>query len=127
MAGTATTPDAVAERLRGDITTLAALDRLPCSPGEREAAEWIAERLRDAGARVTIDEEAVHGQFFTPFGLLSAAAAAGGLAVRRGHRAGALVGAAAALLMEQDLAGGPRRWFRRRLPQRPTANVVAEL
>jgi hypothetical protein len=126
MAAT-TTAQGAADRLRADITALAQIDRLPCTPGEREAAEWIAARLEETGAAVRIEDERVHGQFFTPFGLLSAAAALGGLAARRGHRAGALAGALAALLMEQDLSGGRRRWFRRRLPQRPTTNVIAEL
>ncbi|MBI5104198.1 MAG: hypothetical protein HZB46_04295 [Solirubrobacterales bacterium] len=61
----------MAGTLRDDITHLAAIDRLPCSTGEREAAGWIAERLREAGARVEVDEELVHGGFYTPLGLLA--------------------------------------------------------
>src|SRR3954451_12458937 len=97
--------------LRDDITHLAAIDRLPCSVGEREAAEWIAARLRESGARVTVDEEPVHGTYFVPVGLLAAVAAAGGLAALRGRRAGGLLGALAAGALWQDLAGGLRRWF----------------
>jgi uncharacterized membrane protein YphA (DoxX/SURF4 family) len=114
--------------LREDITHLAGIDRLPCSEGEHEAAEWIAGRLRETGARVRIDEEPVHGGYFAPVGLLSALAAVGGLAARRGRRlTGGVLGATAAGLLWQDLAGGPRRWFRRRLPQRPTWNVTGEV
>src|SRR4051812_50035361 len=70
--------------LRDDITHLAAIDRLPCSEGEHEAAEWIAGRLRESGARVRIDEEPVHGGYFAPVGLLSALAAIGGAPGRGG-------------------------------------------
>src|SRR4051812_10029227 len=95
--------------LRDDITHLAAIDRLPCSEGEHEAAEWIAGRLRESGARVRIDEEPVHGGYFAPVGLLSALAAVGGLAARRGRRViGGLLGATAARL----LGPGPPRGAR---------------
>src|SRR3954452_17909552 len=114
--------------LRDDIAHLAAIDRLPCSEGEHEAAEWIAGRLRGSGARVRLDEEPVHGGYFAPVGLLSALDAVGGLAVRRGRRVtGGLLGATAAGLLWQDLAGGPRRWFGRRLREPPTWNVVGEV
>jgi hypothetical protein len=118
----------IAASLRADVTHLAALERLPCSAGEREAAAWIAARLGDAGARVRIEEERVHGTYFAPLGLLAAAAGvAGALALSGRCRAGALGGALAVGGMAQDLMGGPRRWFRARLPQRCTQNVVAEI
>jgi Peptidase family M28 len=125
MAGATTTSTEAA--LRADIEALAAMDRLPCSAGEREAAEWIAERLRASGAEVALDEELVHGTYFWPLGLLNALAAAGGLAALRGRRAGGLAGAVAAAGIWQDLAGGRRRALRRLLPRRPTVNVVARL
>jgi hypothetical protein len=40
----------MADVLREVVETLAPLRRNPGSHGEREAAEWIAERLRAAGA-----------------------------------------------------------------------------
>jgi len=113
--------------LRATVAHLAALERLPGSPGEREAAEWIAERLRALGARVAVEDERVHGGYFAPIGVPAAASAVAGLAVLAGARAAGAVGAAAAALMAEDLQGGPRRPLRRRLPQRPTWNVVAEL
>ncbi|HEX2232627.1 MAG TPA: M28 family peptidase [Thermoleophilaceae bacterium] len=106
---------------------LASLERAPCSPGEREAAEWIAERLREAGCRVRIESERVHGSFQWPLGVLAAAAAAGGIAALRGRRTlGALLGGLAAACMWEDLGGGHRRPLRRLLPRAPTPNVVAE-
>jgi hypothetical protein len=114
--------------LREDVATLAAIERLPCSAGEREAAEWIAARLREAGARVEIDEELVHGTYFLPIGVLNALAVGGGVAALRGRRRlGLALGALAFAGLWQDLTGGRRRALRRVLPRRPTTNVVATL
>jgi hypothetical protein len=115
------------QALYADVAALAAIDRLPCSPGERQAAEWIAQRLRETGARVEIDEELVHGTYFTPLGIFNAVAAAGGLAMLAGRRAGALGGALGAAGIWQDLTGGPRRWLRPLLRRSHTTNVVAEI
>ena len=94
------------------IRALAAIERPPGSPGERRAAEWIAERL--GGAR--LEEHPVHGGFWKPIGLLSAIAALG-------NRPMAL-GAALALLDEIDCGTYA---FRNLLGRRRTAvNVVAE-
>jgi Peptidase family M28 len=126
MSGAATTP--TEEALHADVAALARLDRLPCSPGEAEAAAWIAERFAAAGAqRVTIDEELVHGTYFTPLGVLNALGAAGGVAALTGRRAlGGLAGALGAAGIWQDLTGGRRRALRRLLKRRDTTNVVAE-
>jgi hypothetical protein len=113
--------------LRSAVAHLAAIDRLPGSPGEREAAEWIAARLRTTGADVRVEEERVHGGYFAPIGLPAAASALAGLATLRGARAAGLVGALATASMAEDLQGGPRRWLRSRLPQHTTCNVVATL
>jgi hypothetical protein len=115
------------QALHADVAALAAIDRLPCSPGEREAAEWIAQRLRATGARVRIDDELVHGTYFTPLGIFNAIAAAGGVALLAGRRAGALAGALGAAGIWQDLTGGRRRWLRPLLRRAHTTNVVAEI
>jgi peptidase M28-like protein len=126
MSGAVSTP--TQEALHADVAALAALDRLPCSPGEAEAAAWIAERMAACGARVTVDEEIVHGTYFTPLGVLNAIGAAGGLAVLAGRRGlGGLAAGLAAAGMWQDLAGGQRRAVRRLLKRRTTTNVVAQL
>jgi hypothetical protein len=121
-----TTPTEAA--LHADVAHLSAIDRLPCSPGEAEAAAWIAERFRAAGAaRVRVDEELVHGTYFTPLGVLNAVGALSGLAVLTGRRrlGGALATVAAAGLW-QDLTGARKRTLRRFLKRRHTTNVIAE-
>ncbi|WP_051222254.1 M28 family metallopeptidase [Conexibacter woesei] len=114
--------------LYADVAALAAIDRLPCSPGEREAAEWIAARFRETGARVVIDEELIHGTYFTPLGVLNGVAAAAGVGVLVGRRrVGGVVAAVCAAGVWQDLTGGPRRALRRLLKRQNTTNVVASI
>ena len=66
--------------LREVVETLAPIDRTPCSPGERQAAEWLAARLRAvAGVEVALEDEPSWGIFpptATGLGLLGMAAAA---------------------------------------------------
>jgi Peptidase family M28 len=121
-----TTPTEAA--LHADVAHLAALDRLPCSPGEAEAAAWIAERLRASGAdRVRVDEELVHGTYFTPLGILNAVGALGGVAVLGGRRVvGGATAALAAVGLWQDLTGARKRTLRRFLKRQTTTNVIAE-
>jgi hypothetical protein len=116
--------------LRQAIAHLAAIDRPSASPGEREAAQWIAARLAELGCRVRVEEERAHGGYWFPLGVPNALAGAAGLLARRGgarRRAlAAALGASAAAAIWDDVGGG-RLWFRRRfLPSRPTWNVVAE-
>jgi hypothetical protein len=114
--------------LYADVAALAAIDRLPCSPGEAEAAEWIAARFRETGARVVIDEELIHGTYFTPLGVLNGVAAAAGVGVLLGRRrVGGIVAAVCAAGIWQDLTGGPRRALRRVLKRQKTTNVVASV
>ena len=113
--------------LQAVVQHLAAIERPSASPGEREAAEWIAARLRDLGTDARIEEELVHGGYFAPMGVPAAVAALAGAAVLSGRRAAGAVAAGAGVAMSQDLQGGPTRWLRHRLPQRPTWNVVGQL
>jgi hypothetical protein len=77
-------PAVPSETLREVVQDLAGLNRTPCSHGEREAAIWIARRLRVAGCDdVTMEEEPSWGPFLplaTGLGALSAWAA--GLVLR---------------------------------------------
>lgn len=116
--------------LRQAIAHLAAIDRPSASPGEREAAEWIAAQLSEFGCTVRIEEERAHGGYWFPLGVPNALAGAAGLLARRGGRRGralaAALGVVAGAAIWDDVGGGSL-WFRRRLlPSRPTWNVVAE-
>jgi len=109
------------------VETLSPLRRNPGSQGEREAAEWIARRLREAGADARIEAEEVASTFYLPVGVHSALSAAAGAASLLGaRRLGALAGAAVAAGLWEDLTGGSRRPLRRLLPKATVRNVVAE-
>ncbi len=115
--------------LREVVETLAALDRTPCSPGERQAAEWLAERLRAVGGvRVALEDEPSWGTFpptATGLGLLGVLAAA--LVLRGRRTSGALLAAATLAGIVDEAQNGPRilrRLVRRR---RTTVNLVARV
>jgi hypothetical protein len=130
QAETQVVPDAgwMRERLEG----LCAIHRPSASPGEREAAEWLAGELREAGARnVRIEEEPdANGTFWWSIGLLAGAGVLAGLAARRGgplaRTLAAASGAAASALIADELPPGGRR-FRRELPKRSAYHVLAEV
>jgi hypothetical protein len=115
--------------LREVVETLAPIDRTPCSPGERQAAEWLAARLRAVdGVDVSLEDEPSWGTFpptATGLGLLGMAGA--GL-VLRGHRAGGgLLAAVAFAGILDEAQNGPRilrRLVRRR---RITVNLIARI
>jgi hypothetical protein len=109
------------------VETLAPLDRTPCSPGERQAAEWLAKRLRAVdGVQVALEDEPSWGTFpptATGLGLLGALGAALVLGGRR--VSGALLAAATLAGIVDEAQNGPRvlrRLVRRR---RTTVNVIA--
>lgn len=111
------------------VETLAPLDRTPCSPGERRAAEWLAERL-DAvdGVEVDLEDEPSWGTFPPTSTALGALGMVAALLVLRGRRGvgGLLAGIACAGIVD-EAHNGPRvvrRLLRRR---RQTVNVVARL
>ena len=99
------------------VEFLASFERESASPGERRAAEWIADELRAAGVDARVEEERAHGTFWWPIGMLSALAAVGG--VLRSRLLGAI--AFAGLWEELQIRS---RVTRRLLPKRPTYNVV---
>jgi hypothetical protein len=115
--------------LREVVEALAPIERPPCSPGEREAAEWLVNRLRAAGvAEVELEEEPGWGTFpptVTAIGALSTAAAALVLSGRR--KTGALVALTALLGGIDEIENGPRLFRRAVRRQRTLANVVARL
>jgi Peptidase family M28 len=113
--------------LRRHVEELSAIHRPSASDGEREAAEWLVERLAGEGAEARVEAEEGHGTYWWPLGLASAAGAVAGIAALRGARlAAAAAGALAAAAAADDLPPRGRR-VRRLLRRRRLHNVVAEL
>jgi hypothetical protein len=118
--------------MRTRLDELCSWERGSASEGERRAAEWLADELREAGARdVRVEEETgANGTFWWPIGLLAGAGVLAGLAARRGGRVAralaTLTGGAAAALIADELPPGKRR-FRRMLPKRSVHHVLAEI
>jgi hypothetical protein len=122
-AATGATGSAAAREL---IETLARLERRPCSPGEREAAEWIAARLERIGLEVELEEEVARGLYMPTLAALGVAGIAGALLTLSGHRAaGALISAFGAACLIDEAQNGPRLLRRAIYPARTTVNVVA--
>ena len=115
------------QTLREVISALAPIERPPCSPGEREAAEWIADRLTRAGcADVRLEEEPAHGDYLRTLTAMGAAGLAAQALAARGHRAaGWVLGALSWASVVDEAQNGPRL-ARRLLRRRATVhNVVA--
>ena len=105
------------------IRQLAAIERPSASPGERRAAQWIVEQLREGATPARIEAEAAHGTHL-PFVLPSALALLAGL-VRSRPVAFAMAALATAAIVDE--VEGHRRLVRRLLARRETYNVVAEV
>jgi hypothetical protein len=115
--------------LREVVETLAPIDRTPCSPGERAAAEWLAERLRAVdGVAVALEDEDSWGTFPPTSTGLGLAGIVGAALVLCGRRsAGAALAAASFAGIVDEAQNGPRilrRIVRRR---RRTVNLVARV
>jgi Zn-dependent M28 family amino/carboxypeptidase len=113
--------------LREVIETLAPIERRAGSPGEEQAARWLARRLADTGCPVEVEEERFHDGYARVIGMLSATAAASGVAALN-ERTRKLAAAAAALTtaaIADDVSNGPRMFRRATAPLHPTWNVVA--
>ncbi len=113
--------------LREVVETLAPLDRTPCSPGEREAAVWLGERLGGvADVEVALEDEPSWG-IFPPtsvgLGLLGLAGSLLALLGRR--RSAVLLGAVSAAGVIDEAQNGPRLLRRLVRRRRETVNVVA--
>jgi acetylornithine deacetylase/succinyl-diaminopimelate desuccinylase-like protein len=104
------------DRLRADVAALTAMTRASASPGERRSAEWIAGRLREAGAGdVRLEGFRYQGTYAATHALHVIAGMAGGL-----------VAAAALASLEWEVSGR-RQWVRRLLPASEGTNVVARI
>jgi Zn-dependent M28 family amino/carboxypeptidase len=121
--------DALERTLREVCERLAPIDRTPCSPGERKAAEWIAARLRTAGiADVTLEEEPSWGGSPPTLVALGALGIAGAALVVANRRiAGALLAAGSIAGVLDEAENGPRIVRRAVRRRRTTVNVVARV
>ncbi len=117
------------QTLREVVEALAPLEREAGSEGEREAAEWLATRLEQAGAAARVEEEEfLDGYAGLLAGLSGAGALSGIAALSRRGRAAAIAGGAATAALIADEASNGLRPVRRALGKRKTTwNVVAEL
>jgi Peptidase family M28 len=111
-------------RLRSDVEALSAMTRGSASPGERASAEWIAGRLREAGASdVRLETFRYQGTYA---GAHALHLAAGLVAARRGRVLGAALAAGALASLELE-ASGRAQWIRRLMPSAEGTNVVARV
>jgi hypothetical protein len=117
----------VESTLREVCEQLAPLDKTPCSPGERVAAEWIAERLRDAAvAEVALEDEPCWGTFPPTSFAIGLAGVLGCATVLAGKRiAGSLLALASVAGVLDEAENGPRIVRRALRRQQTTVNVVA--
>jgi Peptidase family M28 len=112
--------------IEGAIRHLASFERGSASEGERRAALWIAQRLREDGLEPLVEDHPAHGSYWWPLGLACAVAGIAGLAGRsRGRALVGLVAAGATAAIWDDLTMW-RHWTRRLVGRRKrTWNVVA--
>ncbi len=113
--------------LREVVETLAPLDRTPCSPGERAAAEWLRERLGSiAGVEVQLEDEPSWGTFPpTATGLGLAGVLAALLSLRGRRLTGALLALATFAGIVDEAHNGPRLLRRLVRRRRTTVNLIA--
>jgi Peptidase family M28 len=121
--------DLLEATLREVVETLAVIDRPPCSPGERQAAEWLAARLRAVGGvEVALEDEPSWGIFaptVTGLGLLGMVAAA--LTLRGRRVIGALLAAGTLAGIVDEAQNGPRLLRRLVRRRRITVNLIARV
>ncbi|HYI99076.1 MAG TPA: M28 family peptidase [Thermoleophilaceae bacterium] len=115
--------------LREVVETLAPLERGAGSAGEAQAAEWIADRLRAAGAPARVESVEYRDGYARLLGPLGTAAMIAGVVALTGRarKLAALIAGLAGLAIADDADNRWRVW--RRISRRPrrTTNVVAEV
>ena len=125
-----TAPPTELTTLREVVETLAPIERAAGQPGEQQAAEWIVERLRAAGAQnVRIEEEQFfdgYPQLHVKLASIGVAAGLAGLVSRHLRVPAAVAGVGAGLAIADDCSNGPRVVRTRMQEARTTWNVVGE-
>jgi hypothetical protein len=108
------------------VNALAPLERRAGSPGEEQAARWIAERLEQAGCDVQVDEEQFLDGYAKVIGSLAALGAVAGVAAHspRLRRLAALAAGAATAAIADDISNGPRIFRHATTRPQTTWNVV---
>jgi hypothetical protein len=116
--------------LREVIETLAPLERRAGSEGERQAADWIAQRLRAAGCAAQVEEEQFHDGYARVMSMLSITGGLAGVAAlvsRRARPVTAAVAGAVVAAIADDVSNGPRLFRRAAGSARTTWNVVGDI
>jgi acetylornithine deacetylase/succinyl-diaminopimelate desuccinylase-like protein len=116
-------------RLGADIAGLCRFERPSASEGERQAAEWVASRLRGMDLEPELEEFDFYPDYWNVWGAHAALAAAAGVAALLSRRLARPAVAASALLATSfwgDLNCG-FHWLRKRFPARRSYNVLARL
>jgi hypothetical protein len=117
------------QTLRTVIETLAPIERRAGSPGELQAAEWIAQRLHEAGCHDARVEEVQFRDGYAPLiGSLAALGAGGGalaLASKKARKTATAIGALSAAAIADDISNGPRIARKAASKPKTTWNVVA--
>ena len=114
------------------IELLAVLDRLPTSDGERRAAGLIRDRFAARGCKARVEDVPAYHSYAQPIGILCASAAVAGLLAGPGpgqrwrRPVAALIGAAAAYGIVDDITGARMLARRALMRRRSTTNVIAE-
>ena len=88
--------------LREVVEALAPIERRAGTDGEREAAEWIAERLKAAGCEAAVEEEQFLDGYARTMSKLTRASVVAGLTALAVPAARKLAGAAAAARDARD-------------------------
>src|SRR5258708_3838327 len=91
------------------VRHLETIERGTASPGEREAADWIAQRLGELGCEAHTESEQVHGGYWLPVGAPAAAAAGLALLALRGGRPARLPAPPRCPAAGAPIPRGPRR------------------
>ncbi|MBW3594144.1 MAG: M28 family peptidase [Actinobacteria bacterium] len=114
------------ETLREVIEKLAPVERRSCSDGERHAAAWIADRLRDAGCDVSVEHEEAWGPWPPNLIGVGLVATLGALLVIFKRRLKGIFYSLVALAgLIDEVQNGPRLFRRIFRTKKKTINVVA--
>lgn len=118
---------AIEATLREVVDTLAPLDRTPCSPGERVAAEWLHARMSAIdGVQARLEDEPSWGTFPpTAAGLGLAGVSAAVLSLRGRRLLGGLLALGTFAGIVDEAHNGPRIVRRLARRRRRTVNLIA--